>query len=89
MNYIRLRYRIKFWKKQKLDTLDGDLNTTRGSNQNQYGHIGVSKKSELKRISKGLSDQVDNLLTNDESALYIEEALAGVNSGKTNSNLPI
>ena len=44
----------------------------------------------MKRISKELSDQVDDLLINTECALYVDDALAGLNSERmrTDSNLP-
>ena len=46
--------------------------------------------SKLKRFSKELSDQVDDLLINGESALYLDEALAGSNSERirTDGNRP-
>ena len=46
--------------------------------------------SKLKRISKELSDQADDMLINAEIAPYVDEALAGLNSERirTNGNLP-
>ena len=46
--------------------------------------------SKLKRTSKELSDQVKDLLINAESSLYVDEALAGLNSEiiRTDGNLP-
>ena len=45
---------------------------------------------KLKGISKELSDKVDDLLINDESALYVDEALTNLNSERirTDGNLP-
>ena len=45
--------------------------------------------SKLERISKELSDKVDDLLINAESALYVDEALTGLNSerNRTDGNL--
>ena len=45
--------------------------------------------SKLKRISKELSEQVDDLLINVESAPYVDDALAGLNSERirTDCNL--
>ena len=46
--------------------------------------------SKLKRISKELSDKIDDLLINAESALYVDEALTGLNTERvrTDGNLP-
>ena len=46
--------------------------------------------SKLKRISKELSDKVDDLLIKAERALYVDEALTGLNSERirTDGNLP-
>ena len=46
--------------------------------------------SKLKRISKELSGKVDDLLINAESALYVDEALTGLNSERirADGNLP-
>ena len=43
----------------------------------------------MKRISKELSDKIDDLLINAESALYVDEALTGLNSERvrTDGNL--
>ena len=45
---------------------------------------------KMKRISKELSDQVDDLLIYGESAIYVDEALADLNSERitTDGNLP-
>ena len=50
----------------------------------------VFQKSKSKRISKEPSDKVDDLLINAESALYVDEALTGLNSERirTDGNLP-
>ena len=42
--------------------------------------------SKLKRISKELSDQVDDLINNTESALYVDKALAGLNFERIRTN---
>ena len=46
--------------------------------------------NKLKRIFKELSDKVDDLLINAESALYVDEALTGLNSesSRTDGKLP-
>ena len=65
---------------------------TDGSTKNQQDHILCFRKllSKLKRISRELSDQVDDLLIIAKSGFYVNEILAGLNSErmKTDGNFP-